>query len=297
MKTEALDKCLDFILNWQFLSIEDHHQLFLKGDMFGESHIEPLRRELIENLIMLDHQQQVNVISFYVNELNRVAITDFFKSFEKREASDEKRNRLRTIHPTPGYKFDDPFFVGIYHLHLLLFMEIEKICKIYNIPLTGILKDQGIDLNSLFIDEPERLPENKAEQNLPSIRPTFLPEFIPQVFHILKDFFSRTDQPVLLKLLETGGNSEKRLLFIDNGSRLADSFKQLFDCGIVIGCQKKEFEDWICKNFHYRYRNVVKAFTKRYIADIISSSKDKCQKPILNVKQEKTTGRFFITKV
>ncbi len=297
MKTEALDRCLDFILNWQFLSIEDHHELFIKGDVFGESHIEPLRRELLENLLMLDHQQQVNVITFYINELNRVAITGFFKSFDKREASDEQGNRLRTIALTPVYEFDDPFFIGIYHLHLLLFMEIEKVCKIYNIPFARILKDQGIDLKSLFVDEPVLLSGNKNEQPLPAIRPNFLAEFVPQVFEILKDFFSRSDQPELLKLLETGGNSAKPLLFIDNGSRLADAFKQLFDCGMIIGCQKKEFEEWICNNFHYRYRNVVKVFTKRYVADIISSSKDRCQKPILNVKQEKATGRYFITKI
>ena len=293
MKTEALDRCLDFILNWQFLSIEDHHELFLKGDMFGESHIEPLRRELLENLLLLDHQQQVNVITFYINELNRVAITGFFKS----EASDEQGNRLRTIALTPAYEFDDPFFIGIYHLHLLLFMEIEKVCKIYNIPFTRILKDQGIDHKSLFVDEPAELPEIKNLQPLPAIRPKFLGEYLPQVYDILKDFFSRSDQPELLKLLETGGNAEKPLLFIDNGSRLADAFKQLFDCGLVLGCQKKEFEEWICNNFHYRYRNVVKVFTKRYVADIISSSKDRCQKPILNVKQEIATGRYFITKI
>jgi hypothetical protein len=297
MKTEALDRCLDFILNWQFLSIEDHHELFLKGDMFGESHIEPLRRELLENLLILDHQQQVNVITFYINELNRVAITDFFKSYDKREVSDEQGNRFRVIKPTPAYEFDDPFFIGIYHLHLLLFMEIEKVCKIYNIPFARILKDQCIDLKSLFVDEPLLLPENRNELPLPAIRPNFLAEFIPQVFEILKDFFSRSDQPELLKLLETGGNAEKPLLFIDNGSRLADAFKQLFDCGMVIGCQKKEFEEWICNNFQYRYRNLVKVFTKRYVADIISSSKDRCQKPILNVKQEKATGRYFITKI
>jgi len=297
MKTEALDRCLDFILNWQFLSIEDHHELFLKGDMFGESHIEPLRRELLENLLILDHQQQVNVITFYINELNRVAITDFFKSYDKREVSDEQGNRFRVIKPTPAYEFDDPFFIGIYHLHLLLFMEIEKVCKIYNIPFARILKDQCIDLKSLFVDEPLLLPENRNELPLPAIRPNFLAEFIPQVFEILKDFFSRSDQPELLKLLETGGNAEKPLLFIDNGSRLADALKQLFDCGMVIGCQKKEFEEWICNNFQYRYRNLVKVFTKRYVADIISSSKDRCQKPILNVKQEKATGRYFITKI
>lgn len=297
MKTEALDRCLDFILNWQFLSIEDHHELFLKGDIFGESHIDPLRRELLENLLLLDHQQQVNLITFYINELNRVAITGFFKSFDNREASDEQGNRLRTIALTPAYEFDDPFFIGIYHLHLLLFMEIEKICKIYNIPFARLLKAQGIDLKSLFLDEPPNLPENKNVQPLPAIRPKFLGEYLPQVYDILKDFFSSSDQPELLTLLETGGNAEKPLLFIDNGSRLADAFKQLFDCGLVIGCQKKEFEEWICNNFQYRYRNVVKVFTKRYVADIISSSKDRCQKPILNVKQEKATGRYFITKI
>ena len=298
MKTEALDKCLDFILNWQFLDINDHHDLFLKGDIFGESHIEPLRRELIENLVMLDHQQQANVITFYVNELNRVAITDFFKTIEKHEINDDHGTYIRALRMSRGTDVGDPFFYMIYQLHLLIFREIGKVCEIYKIPFKEILKNHRIDPDTLLNDFYEVAPADPNDiLPLPSIKPIFLAEFIPQIFELLKDFFSKSDQRELLKILETGGNTENSLLFLDNGTRLADAFKQLFDCGIVRGCQKKEFEEWICKNFRFRYRADTKVFSKRYIADIVSSTKDKCQKPILNVRKEKSTGQLLITKV
>lgn len=298
MKTEALDKCLDFILNWQFLEIKDHHELFLKGDIFGESHIEPLRRELIENLVTLDHKQQANVITFYVNELNRVAITDFFKTIEKHKVRDDQGNQIQLLKMTQGNEVQDPFFYFIYQLHLLLFREIGKVCEIYKIPFKEILKDNRIDPDTLLNDFHEINSSNPRDDSpLPAIRPIFLAEYIQQIFNILKDFFSKSDQAELLQILETGGISENPLLFLDNGTRLADAFKQLFDCEIVRGCQKKEFEDWICSNFRYRYRNEIKLFSKRYIADIISSTKDKCQKPLLNVRQDKATGQILITKV
>ncbi|NQV03584.1 MAG: hypothetical protein HQ542_13120 [Bacteroidia bacterium] len=297
MKTEALDKCLGFIRNWPYLDLNDHHQLFIQGDSFGESHIEPLRRELVENLITLDHQQQTNVIIFYVNELNRIAITDYFEEFEKRETKDEKGNLPKVIQLKQSSELEGPFFHMIYHLHLLLFMEIDKVCKIYNIPLNKILQDQGIDLNTLFIETVNVTLENSGQKPLPDIRPRFTAEFIPEIFDILKDFFSESDQLELLKLLQTGDNSNHPLLFLDAGSRLADALKQLYDCAIIKGCMKKELEEWICNNFCYRHRNTVKVFTNRYVADIISTTKDKCQKPILNVNQDKSTGQYLITKV
>ncbi len=297
MTTKELDRCLDYIRNWHLLDIDDHHEQFLKGDMFGESHIEPLRRELIENLITLDRKQQTNVIIFYVNELNRVSITDYFESFEKREVKDENGSWLKFIELSAIPESGGPFFHMIYHLHLLLFMEIEKICKIYEIPLIKILEDQGIDFNTLFIDTPESPSESAQESVLPDIRPNFTADIIPDIFDILKDFFSTSEQPELLNILRTGGNTQKPLLFRDSGNRLADAFKQLFDCDIIKGCQKKELEAWICKNFLYRYRDKINEFKPRYVSDIISTTKDKCQRPILNVKQEKSTGNFLISKV
>jgi len=285
------------MLNWQFLTREDHFDLLSKGDAFGESHVEPVRRELMENLIKLDHQQQINVIAFYVNELNRIAITDLFKKIEKREVHDGPGNRLRSITPTSRYKIDDPFFTWIYHLHLLLFMEIEKACKIYNIPLNRILEDQGIDPDTLFVEVPEEGKKNQVEPSLPEFHPHFIEAYVLQVFDILKEFFSGPDQAVLLELLQTGGTANEPLVFIDNGSRLADAFKQLFDCGIINGCQKKELEEWIVTNFRYRYRENIKTFTKRYIADIVSTTKDKCQRPLLNVNQDKSNGRYLIAKL
>jgi len=256
-----------------------------------------VRRELVENLIMLDPQQQNNVIAFYVNELNRVAFTDLYKNFDNRESNDSHGNRLKVITPTPRYKSEDPFFFRIYQLHLLLFIEIEKVCKIYHISLNRILEDQGIDPDSLFIDVPEVAEKNQDELPVPAFKPHFLEGYELQIFDILKDFFSGSDRPELLKLLKTGGNADKPLLFIDNGSLLADAFKQLFDSGIINGCQKNVLEDWISKNFRYRFRNDIKVFTKRYVADIVSSNKDKCQRPLLNVRKDKSTGESLIIKI
>ena len=127
-------------------------------------------------------------------------------------------------------------------------------------------------------------------------KPIFKPDAIPQIFDILKDFFSLEEQPELKKLLGSGGNVEQALLFLDNGSRLADTFKQLISADIITGCNKKELENWIFQNFKYKYRKEEKAFTLRYLHDIISTNKDKCQKPIINVKKDRLLGDISIVK-
>ena len=98
-------------------------------------------------------------------------------------------------------------------------------------------------------------------------------------------------------MLNSGENAPKPLLFLDSGNRLADAFKQLYDCDIIRGCQKKELESWISLNFSYRYRNTVKKYTLEYLSEIMSTTKDMCQKPILNIILEKATGKYLISKI
>jgi hypothetical protein len=128
-------------------------------------------------------------------------------------------------------------------------------------------------------------------------KPAFKPEVINEVFNILKDFFSVNDQEELKMILESGGDSSKPLLFKDNGNRLADAFKQLKQADLITGCQKKELEAWIAKNFQYLHRNERKHFKPKYLNDIISTDKDKCQKPLLNVVLDKTKNIHIISKV
>lgn len=139
-------------------------------------------------------------------------------------------------------------------------------------------------------------PPAEQEQETVEIKPVLKPEAVQTVFDILKDFFSTEQQSELKQLLETGNNTGKHLIFLDNGNRLADAFKQLKNTDIITGCEKKELEIWIGKNFKYRYRKEIREYKPRYLNDIISTNKDKCQNPLLNVTTERATGVIKITK-
>jgi hypothetical protein len=155
-----------------------------------------------------------------------------------------------------------------------------------------------------FIDEiapllkslPPAQPEDKAGQSKPIIKPIFNVESIPAIFDLLKGFFNAEDQTKFEEILHTGNNVSSKLIFLDSGNRLADAFKQLIKSDIITGCNQKELEGWVFRNFNYKFRKGIKPFSERYLNDIISSNKDLCKNPILNVKQDKTTGAFSIVK-
>lgn len=128
------------------------------------------------------------------------------------------------------------------------------------------------------------------------IKPTFKSEQVENIFDLLKNFFSEQHQNQLLQILQTGDDTSEPLFFKDNGNRLADAFKQLINADIITGCKKNELEEWIYRNFKYKYRSKTKKYTSRYLNDIISTNKDKCKKPILNVINEKSTGKIKIIK-
>jgi hypothetical protein len=147
---------------------------------------------------------------------------------------------------------------------------------------------------------PPQLTEKKTKQEkpnieLPKIKPIFKPDSIPIIYDTLKNFFCPEDSIQLEIIIKTGEISNKPLLFLDNGNRLADAFKQLYNTDFITGCQKQELENWISKNFSFKNGNKVKPFTLRYLQDIISSKDDKCRKPILTIK--KVNGENIINKV
>lgn len=133
------------------------------------------------------------------------------------------------------------------------------------------------------IDSTIRPVKNTGRQNI-GMAPTFKPEAIGGIFNILKDFFSIEDQTELIRILKTGNNTNEQLIFLDSGNRLADVFKQFFETGIITGCDKKELERWICKNFNYRYRREIKSFTADYIEKCISRNDQPCKNPILKIE-------------
>ena len=155
---------------------------------------------------------------------------------------------------------------------------------------TNILSLIDVELTSLKNNLPVQ------QQLNPEIKPIFSPEKIDTVFKLLKDFFSKNQQPLLRKILETGDDASEFLIFLGNGNRLADAFKQLIKADVITGCHQKELENWIGKNFKFRYRKKIKAFTPRYLNSIISTNKDLCRHPILNVTKQKATGNIVISK-
>ena len=127
-------------------------------------------------------------------------------------------------------------------------------------------------------------------------KPIFKPEAISKIFEILKDFFSIEEQRSFEQILKTANDTTEKLIFLGNGNRLADAFKQLIKSDIITGCNQRQLENWIERNFKYRFRNQVRNFTQKYLNDIISTNKDKCQNPILNVVQDKANGSYSIRK-
>lgn len=307
MKTEALNKCLNVITNWRELDDNERNELTTIKHRFGQNFIEPFRRELSENMITQTANEQNSLIIFFINELNRASnISRNYKSIEHRELDDKNLGMSTSVLCNTGSGAGDSFLAFVHFFYILLFNEIQMVCSQYQIPFLELCSERGFALNLVNVgpslENDQRMKSLVAEKSrkaqvLPNIVPIFTPEYIPQIFDLLKGFFSLPNQNELLKILQTGGNASKCLLFSDSGSRLADAFKQLYDCDIIKGCQKKELENWISQNFQYRYRDKVTKFTPRYLNDIISSNKDKCQKPILNIKLEKATGNFIISKV
>jgi hypothetical protein len=307
MKTKAFDYCLRFLGHWNDPDGKIREEMLCGPDTFIKDFVDPFRRELQKNLLTKKKQaEKRDVIKFYVNELNRTTkILETYFSMDFIVIRDENSKIVGRFSMTPGTDVQFRFFQMIYMLYRLLFDEIQNSCNVFDIPFFEICEELSFPLKMINTritpanvgKEKQSSSKNSKESTvLIGIRPKFAPENILQLFDILKGFFSDNHQIELLKILQTGGTAEKPLLFRASGNRLADSFKQLYDCGIIMGCQKQDLEKWIQANFTYQYRNTVKQFSLPYLSEIISTTKDKCQKPLLNAFRDQVSGNYQITK-
>jgi hypothetical protein len=314
MKRYAIDRYLRLIsyLHEPNLMMNDSSTFFrltAPGIDFISTYVEPFRKELAENILIKDSAEgKKDLMIFYIQE--------FIESADKIYAfmnirSDENISHNAEIpkwyldHEFTDETLEDHHEDVIYYIFILIFNEIQTYCILYNIPFREICDDLSFPLDTInlrfTLDNEEKnnllTYKKRLEFNaLPVIRPIFSSEYIPLIYVILKDFFPKAQQPALLRIFETGGNANKSLSFMDKGARLADMFKKLIEADIIKGCGKKELEIWIGQNFQYRHQTEMKKFTQRYLSDIISSKKIKCQKPILIVKDNKETGGLLITK-
>lgn len=118
-------------------------------------------------------------------------------------------------------------------------------------------------------------------------KPKFASDAILDIYNILSKFFDEKQLESLNDILLSGSDVEKPLIFLSNGNRLADAFKLLYNNNLITGCEKKELESWIYRNFKYRHKKNEKDFSLDYLNNIISSNEEKCTKPILNIKNNK----------
>lgn len=126
--------------------------------------------------------------------------------------------------------------------------------------------------------------------------PSFKKKYITDILNIFEGYFSKQHFGLLKALLDGEQPSEK-LLFKDNGNKLANVFRQLFEDQIITGCNKKELERWILQNFKYKYRGVQKDFTEHYLNDVISTEIKPCKNPIIGISLEKDQAEINIIPI
>jgi hypothetical protein len=139
--------------------------------------------------------------------------------------------------------------------------------------------------------EPEKTVANKSTVKEPQL-PIFRAGVAEQFIDLIKDYFTSDDQRQLKTLFATGALKDAPLLFKGSGIQLADAFKQLFEANLIIGCNKIQLINWIIKHFKYIDKGAVRAYSEKYLLNIISSNTKSCQSPILNVR--KKDGDFLI---
>jgi hypothetical protein len=105
------------------------------------------------------------------------------------------------------------------------------------------------------------------------------------VYEIFKDFFSIAQRDKLKNILKNGSSIDEKLIFTDNGNRLTDAFKKLYESEYITGCNKKDLSNWIKTNFLYTDKKSVKSFTDDYLKKGISRNFDPCKRPLLNIKE------------
>lgn len=129
------------------------------------------------------------------------------------------------------------------------------------------------------------------------IKPIINPKHIPSVLKVFEDHLTPDDLTVFENLLRTGEDAQQCIIFMGNGNRLADAFKQLFNAGLILRYNKKELQKWICRNFKYLYRAEIKDFKYDYLNKLISGNDEICQNPILNVSKERNAETVLIKKI
>lgn len=126
--------------------------------------------------------------------------------------------------------------------------------------------------------------QGEAKKLIIDIKPVFKPEVFNSVFDIIKDFFSIEQQGELKRVIKTGSLSGEKLIFKDNGNRLTDTFKKLFESNFIIGCEKQDLIKWVISNFMFVQQKKAKEYIYDTVEKTISRKGTPCKRPLIDIK-------------
>lgn len=112
-------------------------------------------------------------------------------------------------------------------------------------------------------------------------KPCFKAELIDSVTNVLNAYFDGKQHAELKRIIKTGSNANEKLLFRDNGNRLTDYFRRLFESDTITGCTKKDLIKWIIENFRNIYRGAENDYKFKTVEKTISGENNPCKNPII----------------
>lgn len=160
--------------------------------------------------------------------------------------------------------------------------EEKRLQKTFSLIRLFLSEKENVNVNDKSIQTEHTISEvSQQPQDVYIPKPCFEPDSIESIIQDLKTFFDISQHSELKRIIETGSNTNEKLLFRDNGNRLTDYFKRLIENDEITGCTKKDLINWIVKNFKYTYRNTQKDFIPKTVEKTISGTEQPCKNPIM----------------
>lgn len=145
----------------------------------------------------------------------------------------------------------------------------------------SVMNDAISSLKLALFEDRKIFPVDAKQEQTYFPKPCFKPELIDSIVTTLKDFFDVTEHVELRRIIKTGSNANEKLLFRDNGNRLTDYFKRLFENDTITGCEKKDLINWIVDNFTSIYRKTQKGFIYKTVEKTISGRQQSFKNQII----------------
>ena len=145
----------------------------------------------------------------------------------------------------------------------------------------SIMNDAILSFKMALIEDRKTFTVDIKQEQTYVPKPCFKPESIDSIITTLKDFFDSTEHIELRRIIEAGSNANEKLLFKDNGNKLTDCFRELFNKKAITGCTKTVLINWIIDNFNFTNGSSKKDYSFANVEKVISSKYRLCKNPII----------------